>query len=205
MHYLTFFVLALMPVLALGESWPQFRGENGAGIAAGDAPLPSDLSPKRHLLWKTQLPPDRSSPVVSNGRIYLTGMRGDNAATICIDASSGDVVWEKHSLEVGTLGYGGGHAQCICATNGEYVISFFGSAGMLCYDMSGELIWHTQFEPFNTQFGVGSSPILVDDRIILSQDFDTDSFIMAIDLATGDTLWRTPRPDFIANFATPVI
>ncbi len=198
-------LLCCSSVVAAAE-WPRFRGPNGAGIAVGDEPLPSQLDDD-HLLWKVTLPAGRSSPVVTNGRLYLTGMRGDNATTLCLDTSSGQLLWEKQAprQEAGELAYGGGYAQCTCVTDGKHVISFFGSAGMICYATDGEQIWHKEFPSFNTQFGVGSSPIIVDDRIILSQDFDTDSFIMAIDMRTGETIWETERPDFIANFATPVV
>lgn len=180
---------------------------NAAGVAIGEEPLPRALDDST-LLWRTDVAPGRSSPVMAAGRIFITGMRDEiQPVVMCVDAGTGELLWEQPAprKEEPGLAFGGGYAQCTCTCTEDFVVSFFGASGLLCHDRDGQLVWHKEFPPFNTQFGVGSSPIIVDDRIILGQDFDTDSFLMAIDLATGETIWRTTRPDFIANYATPML
>jgi outer membrane protein assembly factor BamB len=59
--------------------------------------------------------------------------------------------------------------------------------------------------PFNDDYGAGSSPILVGDRIVVNQDHDTDSFLMAVDKRTGKMIWKADRSEFPRNYATPVV
>jgi hypothetical protein len=75
----------------------------------------------------------------------------------------------------------GSHAQCTPAVDGQRVVSFFGSAGLFCHDVDGNLLWKRPMGPFKNTFGAGSSPLLVDDWVVLCQDHDTDSFLTAID------------------------
>jgi outer membrane protein assembly factor BamB len=202
------FTLAMLDGTAGAADWSRFRGPNGSGVAVGSDPLPAEIGPEENLLWKAILPPGRSSPVVVSGRIFLTGIRdGNQPVTLCFDQTSGDLIWERPSpqRESMTLGHGGGFAQATCTANDEYVLSFFGCSGLLCYDREGELVWQREFGELNTQYGVASSPVLVDDRVILNQDLDTGSFLIAMRLSDGETIWEVARPSFIANFVTPVI
>ncbi len=76
------------------------------------------------------------------------------------------------------------------ACNGRQVFSFFGSYGLLCYDLEGKLLWDRPLGPFQDEFGAASSPILVDDKVILNEDHDIDSFMIAINQQTGEHfLW----------------
>src|SRR5207245_2629232 len=67
------------------------------------------------------------------------------------------------------------------------------------------LLWHIPMGPFKNDFGAGSSPIFCGNRVIISQDHDTDSFLMAVDKRTGKQIWKTDRPEFPRGYATPVI
>ncbi len=188
-------------------SWEQFRGANATGVAVGDQPLPTEFDDEL-LFWKTALPPGRSSPVIANGRIYLTAARDRvDLFTICLDQATGEVLWEQPApiTKLLALSLNGGQAQSSCAANDQYVVSYFGSSGLICYDRDGSQIWHKEIPPINTQFGTGSSPILVDEWVIVSQDSETDSFLMAVNLADGEEIWKTQRPLVSSSFATPVI
>src|SRR5262249_25453461 len=66
-------------------------------------------------------------------------------------------------------------------------------------------LWHLPLGPFKNDFGAGSSPILVGERVIVNQDHDTDSFLMALDKRTGKILWKTDRSEFPRGYATPGI
>jgi outer membrane protein assembly factor BamB len=99
----------------------------------------------------------------------------------------------------------GSHAQPSAATDGQRVVSFFGSSGMFCYDLAGGLLWKHEFGPFNNTFGAGTSPIIVDNYVITCQDHDTDSFLMALDKQTGEVVWKTDRSEFPRNYCTPII
>jgi outer membrane protein assembly factor BamB len=85
------------------------------------------------------------------------------------------------------------------------VVSLFGSAGLFAYDRAGQELWQLPMGPFNNDFGAGTSPIIVGDRVIVVQDHDTDSFLMSLDKRTGKQLWRTDRSEFPRNYCSPVI
>lgn len=187
--------------------WPQFHGPNACGRAAGDERLPDQVGPDRNLVWKVPLPPGHSSPAVFGDRIYLTTERDQKLYTVALDARTGKQVWHAEAPHRGfePIHKIGSHAQPSPATDGQYVVSMFGSCGLYCYDASGRQVWHLAFGPFKNDFGAGSSPIIVGDRVILNEDHDTDSFLAAIDKQTGKIVWKTNRSEFPRSYATPVI
>lgn len=192
---------------ARGGDWLQFRGANASGLAVGDGQLPANIGPETHVLWKTPLPPGHSSPVIAGSRIYLTAVRDEHLLTIGLDRATGKILWEAevpHDV-LETVHRIGSHAQSSPATDGKIVVSFFGSSGISCHDSDGHELWRHRMGPFKNDFGAGSSPLIVDDQVILCQDHDTDSFLAAYDKTTGRELWKTDRSEFPRNFATPVI
>ncbi len=76
---------------------------------------------------------------------------------------------------------------------------------MICYDLEGNLIWERRMGPFQDEFGAASSPILVDGKVILNEDHDIDSFIMAMHQETGEVLWKVARPDATRSYSTPLV
>jgi hypothetical protein len=75
-----------------GGDWPQFRGANADGRATDNQPLPADIAPNKHLVWKTPLAKGHSSPVILGQRIFVTAKRGKKLLTIAIDATTGGIV-----------------------------------------------------------------------------------------------------------------
>jgi outer membrane protein assembly factor BamB len=192
---------------AWGSDWPQFRGRNCSGKAATDAPLPSDIGPKTNVLWKTPLCPGHSSPVVVGDRIYLTAVREKKLLTIALDRKDGRILWEREApaTALEKVHKIGSHAQPTPAADGERVVSFFGSSGLFCYDPAGKLLWKRPMGPFKNDFGAGSSPVLVGDRVLLCQDHDQDSFLLALNARTGETIWKTDRSEFLRGYCTPIV
>jgi outer membrane protein assembly factor BamB len=187
--------------------WPQFRGPHGSGRAADAQRLPADLGPTTNVIWKTALPPGHSSPVVVGDRVYLTAVRQKRLLTLALDRKNGRILWEAvaPAAVLETVHRIGSHAQPTPAADAERVVSFFGSCGLFCYDRAGTPLWHRPMGPFKNDFGAGSSPILVGDWVILCQDHDQDSFLMALDKRSGKTVWKTDRSDFLRGFCTPVL
>jgi outer membrane protein assembly factor BamB len=200
--------LLLLPLTAdlRADDWPQFRGPHGSGRAAGPA-LPADIGPKSNVLWKTELPPGHSSPIVVGDRLYLTAVRDGKLLTIALDRGNGKILWEKEapSKTLETIHKIGSHAQATPAADAERVVSFFGSCGLFCYDRDGKLLWQAPMGPFKNTFGAGSSPILVSDWVLLCQDHDQGSFLTAFDKRTGKEVWRTDRSEFLRGYCTPVL
>lgn len=210
-HHTRFYCLLMLVVSAVdmpaADSWPQFRGVNGSARSTATDKLPAKVGPSDNVVWKTPLPPGHSSPVVWSNRIFLTAVRDEKLLTLALDRSSGKIIWEVEAPHNGLeqIHRIGSHAQATPATDGEVVVSFFGSSGLFCYQPSGKPLWRRPMGPFNNDFGAAISPIIVDDWVILCQDHDTDSFLMAIDKRTGETVWRTDRSEFPRNYCTPVI
>ncbi|HEV3024103.1 MAG TPA: PQQ-binding-like beta-propeller repeat protein [Pirellulales bacterium] len=190
-----------------GADWPSFRGRNSQGRAETADKLPDAIGPDANVIWKIALPPGHSSPAIVGERIYLTAVRDGRLFTIALDRATGATLWEAEAPHAGLepIHRIGNHAQPSPAADGERVVSFFGSSGMYCYSPDGELLWKRPMGPFNNDFGAGSSPIIVDDVVVLCQDHDSDSFLTAIDKRTGEERWRTDRSEFPRNYCTPVI
>lgn len=188
-------------------NWPQFRGPNYSGRIEEPRGIPADIGPDKHVVWKTALPSGHSSPAVFGDRIFLTAFRDTELLTLCLDRGTGEVLWERAAPydQLEELHQIASYAQCTPATDGKRVVSFFGSSGLFCYDMNGTPLWERRMGPFNNTFGSGTSPIIVDDRVILVQDHDSDSFLLAVNKETGKTLWKTDRSEFPRNFSNPVI
>jgi len=190
--------------------WPQFRGPNASGVADG-SPLPEKIGPERNLIWKVEIPVGHSSPVIVGERIYLTGVRVEGEkkrlVTFALNRVNGGLLWERDaphkSLE--KVHQVGNHAQPTCAADADGVVSFFGSSGLYCYDREGKQLWHRPFGPFPNDFGAGASPILVGDRVLLNQDHDNGSFLIALDRKTGAPAWKVDRSEFPRGYSTPIV
>jgi outer membrane protein assembly factor BamB len=193
---------------AAADSWPQFRGPDGKAVAPDEQKLPTAIGPDTNVIWKTPLPPGHSSPVIHGDRINLTAVRDKmKLLTFALDRRTGSVVWEReaaHKMLEKIHGIGS-YAQPSCATDGRHVVSLFGSAGLYCYDADGKQLWHVPMGPFKTEFGAATSPLLIDGRVILNQDLDSESFLTALDVRTGKPFWRTDRSEFLVGYASPVI
>ncbi len=171
--------------------------------------------PVANLLWRVPLPPGHSSPVVFGDRVYITAVREQERGqqvdrklvTIALDQASGKIVWERVAphQKLEQIHRIGSYAQPSPATDGQIVVSLFGSSGLVAYDHDGKELWKVSMGPFNNDFGAGTSPIIVGDRVIVVQDHDTDSFLMSLEKRTGKEVWRTDRSEFPRNYCSPVI
>lgn len=192
---------------ASAADWPQFRGPDGSGVAEGERDLPVKFGPEEGLAWSAEVPPGISSPVVAGKRIYLTALRGKDLLTIALDRSTGKPAWERRApaeaLE--EVHNTSSPAASTPAADAEGVVVFFGSYGLLAYDADGKERWRAPLGPFKNPFGASSSPILVGPLAILNCDQDEDSFLLAVERATGKVRWRTDRPGFPRGYATPVL
>ncbi len=126
---------------------------------------------------------------------------------MALDRATGKIRWKQivptQTLE--SVHATGSPATSTPACNGKQVFAFFGSYGLLCFDLEGKLIWEKRMGPFQDEFGAASSPVLIDNKVILSEDHDIDSFIMALDQNSGETIWKTPRSESTRSYSTPII
>ena len=206
MRVLAASLLALACGTLDASDWPRFRGPNGSGVAETKA-LPADLGPAKNVVWKTALPPGYSSPVLSGDRIFLTAYEDDKLLTLALDRATGKVLWRREAprSRLEPLDRRNGPASPSAVADGKTVTVFFGDYGLVSYDFDGAERWRVPLGPFNNAYGMGSSPILVDDEVVLVCDQGTDSFIAAFELASGKPRWKTQRPDALSGHSTPAV
>ena len=159
--------------------WPQFRGPNGSGIASdGDYPIEFDKS--KNLLWKVAVPAGVSSPCVWNDKVFLTAYKKGRKKlqTICIDRDSGEILWriDAPAEEIEKVHSASNPASATPVTDGQRVYVYFGSYGLECYDFEGNRLWTKPLGMAQNRWGMGTSPILAGELLILSCDQGGRSF-----------------------------
>jgi outer membrane protein assembly factor BamB len=187
------------------NDWLQFRGPNGTGVAEGFA-LPAELSAKKNLVWKIPVPFARSSPVVTADRVFLTASEGDKLITLALDRKTGKVVWRREVVRARHMPIfkANDAASPTPVSDGKNVFAFFGELGLISYGPDGKERWRVPLGPFNSFYGMGGSPVLAGNTLVMVCDHRTDSFIVAVDARDGKVLWRKSRPNYEA-YSTPAI
>ena len=206
--------LALLMAVTPGgtdEQWPQFRGPGGTGLAPAAAPI--QLGPTQGLLWKAETGQGHSSPVVWGDRLFLTA--GDKETrkleVLCLERKTGQVLWRRSvtAEAIETLHEVGNPASSTPAVDGKRVYAYFGSHGLVAYDLDGKEQWSIALPVSKMRFGSGTSPILAGEAVILSRDETPDGYLLAVDRSTGKTLWKqtytVPSGPGAAGAATPVV
>src|SRR5438105_5875501 len=188
--------------------WPAFRGPNSCGVAA-DATPPVKISPTNSVLWKIQVPWSPSSPCIWGDQLLLTTFAENELQTRCYQCADGKLAWSRgvkpdkletyHSTESSP-------AASTPATDGERVVSYFGSFGLVCYDHKGNELWRHPLPVALSLggYGTATSPLIAGNKVVVSRDRDEGSSLLAVDLRTGKTLWETARPDSYGSFGTPI-
>ena len=223
-----------------GIDWPSFRGPGANGVAEGrPAPSSWDGPAGKNIKWRVDLPGlGHSSPIVWGNQICTSsavsgqanpelkvGLYGDitsveDATThqwlvMCFDKNSGKPLWQR-TAHTGVprvkRHFKSTQASSTLATDGRYIIAFFGSEGLFAYDMQGTEVWKKDFGVLDSgfymvpeaQWGFASSPVIHDNRVVIQVDVQKGSFVAALHLPTGRELWRTPRNE-VPTFSTPTV
>jgi len=227
--------------IGYNQQWPSFRGPWACGfIDNTKAPTSWNLDSLKNIKWKTPIPGlGHSCPVIWDNYLFVTtacsekkdeslkvGLYGDidmasDSAVMefkvyCLDKNSGRIIWERvahKGIPKSKRHTKSSQANCTPATDGKYLVVHFGSEGLFCYDLKGNLIWEKNMGILNpgpytdpgVEWGYGSSPIIFQNRIIIQCDIPKTPFIAALDLATGNEIWRISRGDEVSTWCTPAI
>lgn len=206
-------VLSACSFEALAD-WRQFRGNDSSSVVA-DASLPTewvDEDTPKNIGWKASLPGrGLGSPIVVGGRVFVTcssGFRQDRLHVLCFDAANGQKLWERQFWATGrtmTHPKTCGAASSPCS-DGQHIFALYSSNDLVCLDLDGNLQWFRgithDFPNCSNSLGMASSPIVIDDTLIVQTENDADSFASGFDAYTGETRWKRTRAKR-ANWASP--
>ena len=130
---------------AQNTNWPQFRGHNSSGIADDDGKQPVKFGPNQNFLWKIELPVGHSSPCIWDNNLFFTAFIKDQneLQTVCINRNTGQIKWRQaiHPEIIEDYHAISNPATATPTTDGEQVYVYFGSYGVLCYDINGMFVW----------------------------------------------------------------
>ena len=196
---------------ARADPWPRFRGPNGDGVSL-DKGVPVAWSEKDGILWKTAVPGlGNSSPVVWGDRIFVQSASPDGKERwiLCYSTSSGDTLWKQVVPGVrARIHSKNSLASSTPATDGERVYAVIWDCkevGVYAYDVRGTPLWRRSLGEFVSQHGAGVSPIVYDGKIIVANDQDGSSTLIALDAQSGRIVWQSPREPFRACYSTPFV
>lgn len=212
-------------------NWAQWRGPRATGEAPlADPPLHWDAT--SGIRWKIKVPGEGSAtPIIWENRLFvLSAIATDRLAepasephpdakttppkyvyqfvVLCFDRLTGRELWRQVACEAAP--HEGRHATNSYAsgspvTDGERLYVSFGSRGLFCYDLEGQLLWKRELGKLRTRFGwgEGTSPTVHANSVAIVCDQEENSFLVVLDSHTGETRWRADR-DEPTSWATPL-
>ena len=213
-------LLILLPC-ARAENWPRFRGPNGQGLSA-ETGVPVTWTATSNLAWKAAIPGEGwSSPIVWGNRVFLTSAleNGTQCHVFCVNAENGKILWDQHVFNQQPRRKEGknSYATPTPATDGKNVFAVFGDGSVVALSMDGKIIWTNREVSFYSRHGLGASPILYGDLVIMSYDGSTQvaaagnypqvsdtertgwqipwdkALVVALDTKTGRRVWTGKR------------
>ena len=204
--------LLLAPSFVGAQDWTRFRGPNGLGISESKA-IPTTWTEK-DFRWRVKIPGEgHSNPVFWGDRIFIESSTPDakERMLLCLKKEDGSELWTrkvpltknpKHNLS--------SYASSTPAVDQDRVYALFADTEhylVKAWDHAGKEAWTVDLGPFTSQHGLGTSPVVYQDHLIVANDQDGDSFIVALDCKTGKTVWKCPRRGVPENtaYGTPVI
>ena len=193
-------VLNILTIIgySFASDWHQWRGPNNDGISqVTDAPI--HWSQTENVRWRLPLPGEAAStPVVSNGKIFLTSAEGNALVLMCI-STQGEELW-KRTIGHGNRSVRGGEGNSAApspVTDGEHVWAFFGTGDLVCYDLHGNQVWHTniaeRYGSFNLYFVMASTPLIDKDRLYMHLIHSNAWLVLALNKMTGEEVWKHQR------------
>ena len=208
--------------VASAENWPGFRGPTRQGVSS-ETNLPLQWSQGSNVLWKTPTTGSAwSSPIVWGDRIFLTTAEdgGSSCHVLSLDARTGKVVWDKHVFDQQTLTKRrqNSYASPTPVTDGNSVFAVFADGSIVALDFDGNVLWRNRNFEFFSEHGLGASPILHKNLLIMA--FDPSSrtgreqkigwkvpwegaAIWALEKETGELVWEARRGPSRLAHVTP--
>ena len=204
-------ILPFVSLTAAAEDWPGWRGPTYQGIST-EKDVPIRWSPTENVAWKTPIAGQGwSSPIVFGDRVFVTAtsQNGVKCRAICLDRKSGHIVWDKEVLEQTPKNKAekNSYATPTPCTDGRRVCAVFGDGSFVALDYDGRIVWLNREQKFYSQHGLGTSPILYGDLLLMARDGSSEgedkklgwqkpwdkSALLALDKETGRIRWQGSR------------
>lgn len=213
-------IVATLP--ARGDNWARFRGPGGLG-ASTETALPIKWGEKENIAWKSPVPGEGwSSPVVWGKRVFVTSTTdaGKSCHILAFDADTGALLWDREVFKQQPPHKRpeNSHATPTPTTDGERVYAVFGEGGIAAVTVAGDPVWTYQDVKFHSHHGLSASPILYKDLLIMPYDGSSKAnaavgwqkpwdgaTVIALDCATGQPRWKTPRGLSRLGHVTPIL
>lgn len=212
---LTLGSISILASTTLADNWGHWRGPTGNGSAEGQPP--TQWNSTKNVKWQVEIPGSGSgSPIVWDDRVFVvTSVPAKQQSQLlqfqlhCFDRQTGKPLWQKTAVEATPhqeTHSTNTHASASPCTDGQHVYAHFGSRGLFCYTLDGQLKWKRDFGDMQTRnsFGEGSSPTLAGNMILVPWDHEGPSALYALDKLTGETIWEAKR-DEPTCWATPLV
>jgi hypothetical protein len=207
----TFLLLAGLTPRVTAENWPAWRGPRGDGTSL-EANAPTEWSVTRNIVWKTAVPgAGHSSPVVWDDRIFTATAIPEKKERVlcCFDRRTGQILWRQTVLTADLENKGGENsfASCTPATDGERVYVAFLDVKQVvvaAFGFSGKQLWLVRPGEFQNDHGFASSPVLYQDKVILSAQGKQGNFLVALSRLDGHTLWKNVLDHPSNSFGQPL-
>lgn len=204
-------VMMVNAAISHGENWPRFRGPNGAGVSDSKS-IPVEWTEDDYN-WVAELPGEgHSSPVVWGERLFVTCADADaqKRYLLCLDTADGRELWRqafpfKSFKKHGNNSFATNTPCCDAAQ--VYVLWQSKTEGseILAFDHAGKVVWRVDLGGFAGGHGPGVSPIVYEDMVVVANDQDGESSLLALDAATGERCWTVPRESDRTQYSTPCV
>jgi outer membrane protein assembly factor BamB len=210
-------VVATRGPLLNAADWLQWRGPLGTGQSA-EKEAPLTWSNTENVKWKVALDgPGNSSPIVVGQKVLITHAPAKSSlrGIQCYDRGTGAMLWKHYvTYEEKELTH---NTNPFCSpspvSDGERVVAWYGSPGLVCYDLAGNVLWQQDLGKLEHIWGFGSSPVIHENLVILNFGPGLNAFVAAFDKQTGREIWRRQFPnqksekidEYRGSWSTPVV
>lgn len=203
-------LLSVCALPATAQEWTRFRGPNGTGVC--EAPKLPVTWTDQDYAWKVELPgTGASSPVIWGERLFVASANDKTGARMltAYQTSDGKQLWnrefesathkkhKKNTFASGTPAVDAKHVYFCWGTPTEYLL--------VALDHDGKEVWRYDLGPFRGGHGQGSSPIVFEDMVVLGNDQEGESYLLALDAATGKVRWKLSRKSKQSTYSTPCV
>ena len=226
-----FLLLTLSLTAAKADNWGNWRGPSFNGSSA-ETGLPTTWSTTEGIKWTIPMPgASGATPAIWGDSVFVSSADSNrNLVLMCLDRKDGKTRWQKQVVEAGDKEKGRNNmAAPSPVTDGKTVYALFGTSDLAAFDFDGKLLWQRnlgkEYGRFSINWIYGSSPLLYNGKLyvqvlqrspappdypgINGETGDRESYLLALDPATGKTLWKHVRPteakaESMESYATPV-